>query len=75
MVLLNGRQRRLRLDNRKRNNMSKVKTRYEELNEEVVAGLKRMDEACERKDTVAVEVEDKKVAGLIQEMRAEMKKC
>ena len=55
--------------------MSKVKTRYEELNDEVVAGLKRMDQACERKDEVAVDVEDKKVAGLIQEMRAELRKC
>jgi hypothetical protein len=54
--------------------MSKDKTRYEELNDEVVAGLKRMDQACERKDDAAVNVEDRKVAGLIQEMRAELKK-
>lgn len=51
--------------------MSKTKSRYEILNDEAVAALRRMDEACKRKDNPAVEFEDKEVQRLLGEMRAE----
>ena len=45
-------------------------SKYNQLNAEVVAALKRMSDAVGRRDLSAVEVEDKNVIRLLAEMRA-----
>jgi len=45
-------------------------SKYDQLNAEVVAALKRMSDAVGRRALVAVEIEDKNVIRLLAEMRA-----
>ena len=45
-------------------------SKYDQLNAEVVAALKRMSDAVGRRDLAAVEVEDKNIIRLLAEMRS-----
>lgn len=48
-------------------------SKYDELNAEAVAALKRMSNAVDRKDRAAVEAEDKELQLLLAEMRATLR--
>jgi|GEM_PF-4771373 len=48
-------------------------SKYDQLNSEAIAALKRMSAAVDRKDHAAVEFEDKEVQRLLAEMRATLR--
>jgi hypothetical protein len=45
---------------------------YEELNEQMVAAMKRLDKAVAAKDLAAVDYEDNEIQRLLGEMKAEL---
>jgi hypothetical protein len=47
-----------------------AQSKYDDLNKQTIAALKRMSDACDNRDHAAVEFEDKEVQRLLSERRA-----